>query len=69
MTYHSFYLNLIKKEVKASYVAYEQYKDSYQLKVIVDKVPTYYALTGKPNDVTPQKYQDLLKLIINEQQI
>lgn len=59
--YHNFYLTKIKKLSGASFVGYEQYKNQYQLKVVVDGKTQYYALTGTPTDVTPERYNELLK--------
>ena len=64
MDYHQIFLNNIKKQVGASFVGYEQYKDEYQLKLIIDKQPLYFKLEGKPSDVTPQRYSELLSLIL-----
>lgn len=61
--YHNFYLNEIKKRSKASFVGYEQYKDSYKLKVVVDGMPQYFALVGTPEDVTPERYNELLRAL------
>jgi hypothetical protein len=61
--YHSFYLNEIKRQSGASFVGYEQYKNDFKLKVIVDNVPQYFALTGTPQDVTPERYNELLRAL------
>jgi hypothetical protein len=61
--YHSIFLNLLRKKVKASFVGYVETKGKYQLKVIVNKVPTYFDLVGTPNDVTPQRYLELIENI------
>jgi hypothetical protein len=63
LNYHNFYLNEIKKRSGASFVGYEQYKNEYKLKVIVDKIPQYFALTGTPQDVTPERYNELLRAL------
>jgi hypothetical protein len=64
---HQYFLNLIKTTVGCSFVGYEQYKESYNLKIIKNKgeKAIYVPLTGTPEDVTPQSYakviQDLQK--------
>lgn len=63
LNYHNFYLNEIKRQSGASFVGYEQNKNSYKLKVIIDKVPQYFALIGTPNDVTPERYNELLRAL------
>lgn len=64
MKYHQIFLENIKKQIGASFVGYEQYRDTYQLKVIKNKKPIYFKLEGKPSDVTPQRYSELLNLIL-----
>lgn len=54
-----FFLSLIRKKTKAKYVAFERYKDEYQL--VVDK--KRYKLEGQPSDITDEGY---LKFIQNE---
>lgn len=64
--YHQDNLTDIRRKVGASFVAYEQYRNTYHLRVIKNKIPYYFKLEGTPNDVTPQKYQQLLKVIQSE---
>jgi len=59
--YHNVFLNLLRKKVNASFAGYVETKGKYQLKVIVNKIPTYLDLVGTPNDVTPQKYLELIE--------
>lgn len=61
--YHSHNLNVLKRSVGASYMAYERIKDTYHLKVIKDAKPRYFILEGSPDDVTPEKYEKLLNLL------
>lgn len=64
LSYHNFYLNEIKKRSKAKFVAYEEYQGRYKLKVIKkDGEEVYYALHGTPNDVTVERYTELLNSI------
>lgn len=60
---HKLFLNHIRKQLKASFVGYERYRDNYRLKVVVNKNTTYYDLDGTPDDVTPQAYNNLLQQI------
>lgn len=70
MDYHSYFLNSIRKEIGASFVAYERNKNKYQLKVTINGHTDLHPLTGTPNDVTPERYAELskqLKSLYNEQ--
>jgi hypothetical protein len=64
MEYHNLFLNNIKKQIKASFVGYEEYRGTYQLKIIRNKKETYFKLDGKPSDVTPERYAELFNLIL-----
>lgn len=64
MIVHSNWLNRIKVSLGASYVSYDRYNDVYHLKVIKDKEAKYFPLTGTPNDVTPQRYVELTKQLL-----
>lgn len=61
--YHKIFLNHIRKQLGASFVAYERYRDNYRLKIVINKVPHYYDLDGTPDDVSPQSYNNLLQKI------
>ena len=63
MDYHQIFLNNIKKQIGASFIGYEEYKGSFQLKVIKNGQTTYLALEGKPDDVSPERYAELLTLL------
>lgn len=70
MNYHSYFLNNIRKEIGASFVAFERNKDSYSLKVVKDGRTDLHPLTGSPDDVTPERYEEVsnqLKTLYNEQ--
>lgn len=70
MDYHNLFLNNIKINVGASYIAYEKYKDKYQLRVLIPNFePIVYDLDGTPNDVTPQRYDELLKSILDAKEV
>ncbi len=59
-TFHNYYHNLIKNRLKASFVAWEQNKDDYYLKIIIDGVPKFVKVEGTPQDVTANNYLSLL---------
>ncbi len=58
---HTFWVNQIRIKAKASYAGWEQYKDTYKLKVIVDGQPNYFGLTGGMENVTTETYLKLLE--------
>jgi len=62
---HSFFLQKIKKNVKASFVAFEEYNSRFHIKVIKDKKPTLFQLVGTPNQATFQSYSEVLNQISN----
>lgn len=61
--YHRFFLEDIKHSNNLSYISYERYKDRYQIKTKRGKQVQYFFLEGKPEDVTPQFYNDLKSLV------
>lgn len=63
MDYHSYNLGVIKNKLKASYVAFQKSKNIYHLKVVKDGNPRYFILQGTPDDVTEQRYKELLELL------
>jgi hypothetical protein len=62
--FHSQNLNYIKKITGASHVSFQNYKDMYHLRFIKDGKENFYRLHGEPNDITQERYKDLLDLII-----
>lgn len=62
--YHSKNLAFIKKVTGASFVGFENYRDTYRLRFIKGGKETQYKLFGTPDDITPEKYKELLDLII-----
>ena len=67
LNYHSLWCNAIKKDLKASFCAFENYKDAYQLKVIVNGKPIYRPLlAGTPSDITVEAWGDLYNDLILE---
>lgn len=62
--YHSSNLAYIKRVTGASFVGFQSYKNDYHLRFVKNGKETLYHLTGTPNDVTPQRYKELLDLII-----
>ncbi len=69
LNYHSFYTNLIKNKIGASFVGYVETKGKYQLKVIINKVPTYFDLVGTLKDVTPQRYLEFIEKLESHVQV
>lgn len=62
--YNTFYLELIKKILKASFVGWVEIKEQKVLKVIVNKKEHLIPFTG---EVTEETYTDLIdKLTQNE---
>ena len=59
------FLETVKKEVKASFVAYVQEKDKYYIRVIIDKVKSDFEIVGTPQDATQESYQRVLTIIKN----
>lgn len=68
-SYHTKWLNTIKKELGASYVAFEQTREHYRVKVIKDKEVKYANLTGTPQDITVQGYVKLLEQLKKEYEL
>lgn len=60
---HSIFLNLIKKEVGASFSAIERNKDKYYVKVIRNKETSLFEMVGSPERATPDTYMGVLKQI------
>ena len=58
---HNKQLDRVKKAVGASFVAYEKVGNTYFLKVIKDRNPNSFPLTGTPDDVTPARYNELIE--------
>lgn len=56
---HSYFLAAIRKDIGASFIAFEQQGNNFRLKVIKNSKPEYFPLHGTPNDVTPARYQEL----------
>lgn len=54
-----FFLSLIRRKTKEKYVAFERYKDNYELVVGSKR----FKLEGQPSDITDEGY---LKFIQNE---
>lgn len=61
--YHRFFLEDIKKANDLSYISYEEYKNTYQIKTKKGKQVQYFMLEGKPEDVSPKFYNDLKSLV------
>ena len=59
------FLETVKKEVKASFVAYVQEKNKYYIRIITDKVRKDFELVGTPQDATQESYQQVLTIIKN----
>jgi hypothetical protein len=66
MVPHTFWVNQIRLKAKASYAGWEQYNDTYRLKVIVDGVSNYFGLTGGMESVTIETYLKLLQQFGND---
>lgn len=62
--YHSKNLEYIKRVTGASFVGFQNYKDIYHLRFVKGGIESFYKLHGTPNDITPEKYKELLDLII-----
>jgi hypothetical protein len=62
--FHASNLEYIKKITGASFVGYQNYQDLYHLRFVKDGIETFYKLHGSPDDMTSEKYKDLLNLII-----
>ena len=60
---HSIFLELIKKEVKASFSAIEENKGKYFVKIIKDKETSLFELAGSPQSATPETYMQVLQQI------
>lgn len=56
MNHHSNWLNIIKKRLGAKCVMYIRENNKYWLKIDDEK----FSLNGTPQDVTPQRYKELL---------
>lgn len=52
-----FFLSLIRRKTKAKYVAFERYKDNFEL--VVDK--KRYKLEGQPSDITDERYLNFIQ--------
>lgn len=61
---HTSNLEYIKKVTGATFVGYQNYQDLYHLRIVKNGNETFYKLHGTPNDMTQEKYNDLLNLII-----
>ena len=67
--FHSYWKAIILKVVKdCTYVAFEQYNNKFFLKIRAkDTKEIVFELTGCPDDMTVESYQNLIKQIVNEQ--
>lgn len=63
---HSVILNSIKKNTGCSFLAFERYKDRYQVKAVKNKEDKYFILNGTPNDIKPEFYLELENMIKTE---
>ena len=59
LNYHNVWLNVIKRDLRASFVAFEKYNNNYRLKVIVDNTVVFRDLSGEPSDITDSSYSEL----------
>lgn len=64
--YHSANLTYIKKVLGATYVAYEQVGDVYNLVIRAQGRKVTLKLDGTPDNVTPQRYAELLEKLISK---
>ena len=60
---HSIFLNLIKKEVGASFSAIEKNKDKFYVKIIRNKETSLFEMVGNPEQATPDTYMDVMNQI------
>jgi hypothetical protein len=63
LNYHNYFLNLIRKSSKAKFVSFVRYKNNYILEVRGDKFNETFSLEGTPNDVTPDRYMEVISYI------
>lgn len=64
--YHSFYLTLIQKILKASFVGWVEEKGNKSLKIVKDKVVKELPFPNNA-EITEETYKDLIdKLVPNE---
>jgi hypothetical protein len=60
---HSVILNSIKKNTGCSFLAFERYKDRYQVRAVKNKKEKFFLLNGTPNDIKPDFYLELENMI------
>ena len=60
---HSIFLELIKKEVGASFSAIEDNKGTFYVKVIKDKETSLFEMVGNPEQATPDTYMSVVTQI------
>ena len=63
------FLPQLKRKLNASFIAWERTGNTYRLKIVVDKKPTYYKLNGDISNVNFETYTALIKTIENERQV
>ena len=65
LSFHSFWQELIKKELKASFCGWEQNPEGNFLKVIINGGAIYCEIGGSIEDVKSESYAGLLKDLLD----
>lgn len=65
LSFHNYWQNVIKRELKASFVAWEANDEGLFLKININKSPIYCEVGGTFEDVTSESYAGLLKELLD----
>lgn len=61
--FHNRWLNFLKRETGASFVAYVRYKDNYEIRVKGVGDETFFIEVPNPQEITEEDYRDMVKQI------
>ena len=60
---HSIFLNRIRKNIGASFVGFENYRDKYSIRIIRGDKTDYFPFVGNPSQANVNSYLEVENII------